>query len=254
MVTLRRWADVGLWVAVCVLAKISLRRPKTTFARLTQSQAISQSKAFSSLSMRDTNKFHFFFHFFETLFYHFLYHGDQMFSWWIICRWRAVKFEMHLCSSGMNSDLRECCFWGLCKPVIASTDLWPQEMFTFWKCMQMVAHLHGLVRKQFQCHPGGRLRLSWGACGASCTRASCRSDRPTNCSDVIFWNNLTGLDGRLQRWIFWTPRVKFLICPPYYWAIPRDEGAAKVVHTGRVRVMARILPNYRSRHTYRHST
>ena len=37
--------DVGLWVAVCFLAKISFHRPtcKTTFARLTQSQAISQS-------------------------------------------------------------------------------------------------------------------------------------------------------------------------------------------------------------------
>ena len=67
IVTLRCWADVGLWVAVCVLAKISLRRPKTTFARLTQSEAISQSIAFSSLSMRDTNKFYFF-SFFETLF------------------------------------------------------------------------------------------------------------------------------------------------------------------------------------------
>ena len=35
MVTMRGWADVGLWVAVCFLAKISLHRPKTTFARLT---------------------------------------------------------------------------------------------------------------------------------------------------------------------------------------------------------------------------
>ena len=38
------WADVGLWVAVCFLAKIFLLRPtcKTTFASLTQSQEISQ--------------------------------------------------------------------------------------------------------------------------------------------------------------------------------------------------------------------
>ena len=36
--------------AVCFLAKISLHRPKTTFRRLTRSQAISQSIAFSSLS------------------------------------------------------------------------------------------------------------------------------------------------------------------------------------------------------------
>ena len=32
-------------------------------------------------------------------------------------------FEIHLCSSGVNSDLGECSFLGLCKPVIASTDL-----------------------------------------------------------------------------------------------------------------------------------
>ena len=58
-----RRADVGLWVAVCFLAKISLHRPafKTTFARSTQSQAISQSfRVFISFrSMRDTTFFHF---------------------------------------------------------------------------------------------------------------------------------------------------------------------------------------------------
>ena len=63
------WADVGLWVAVCFLAKISLHRPtcKTTFARLTQSQAISLSfRVFISFrSMRDTT----FFHFSKLLFY-----------------------------------------------------------------------------------------------------------------------------------------------------------------------------------------
>ena len=63
------WADVGLWVAVCFLAKISLHRRtcKTTFARLTQSQAISQSfRAFISFRWRrDTT----FFSFLETLFY-----------------------------------------------------------------------------------------------------------------------------------------------------------------------------------------
>ena len=58
--------------------------------------------------------------------------------------------------------------------VQASDCIWPQEMFTFWKCMQMVARLRGLVWKQFWCHPGGRVRLSWEACcRASCTGASC---------------------------------------------------------------------------------
>ena len=89
--------DVGLWVAVCFLAKISFHRPtcKTTFARLTQSQAISQSFRFfiTFRSMRDTT----FFHFSKLIFctkYRFFYHGDQKMSWW--CRWRAVNFEIHL--------------------------------------------------------------------------------------------------------------------------------------------------------------
>ena len=49
VITVRVWADIGLWVAVCFLRKF-LYLYKTTFARLTQSQAISQSIAFSSLS------------------------------------------------------------------------------------------------------------------------------------------------------------------------------------------------------------
>ena len=81
------WADVGLWVAVCFLAKISLHRPtcKTTFASLTQSKASSQSfRVFISFrSMRDTN----FFHFSKLFFiqnYRFLYHGDPKISWWTL--------------------------------------------------------------------------------------------------------------------------------------------------------------------------
>ena len=87
VVTWAESADVGLWVAVCFLAKISLHRStcKTTFARLTQSQAISQSfRVFISFrSMRDTTFFHF-----SKLFliqnYRFLYHGDQKISWWTL--------------------------------------------------------------------------------------------------------------------------------------------------------------------------
>ena len=75
----RGWADVGLWVAVCFLAKISLHRPtcKTTFAHLTQSRAISQSfRVFITFrSMRDTT----FFSFFET---HFLYKIPLLLPWW----------------------------------------------------------------------------------------------------------------------------------------------------------------------------
>ena len=193
----RGWADVGLWVAVCFLAKISLHRPtcKTTFARLTQSRAISLSfRVFITFrSMRDTT----FFHFSKLIFctkYPFFYHGDQKMSWW--CRWRAVNFEIHLWSSGMNAD----CIWrsisiqhvqieaGLnsdpgndsfsveirdakhvdrsiltsrCRStqvklytgLIASIDLWPQEMFTFSEMLALVQSER--VWKQFQC-----LRLS----------------------------------------------------------------------------------------------
>ena len=103
------WADVGLqlWVAVCFLAKISLHRRtcKTTFARLTQSQAISQSfRAFISFrSRRDTTFFHF-----SKLF---LYKITVSFTMVIkrspggqACRWRAINFEIHLWSSGKNAD------------------------------------------------------------------------------------------------------------------------------------------------------
>ena len=99
---------------MCFRAKISLHRPtcKTTFARLTQSQAIWQSfRVFTTFrSMRDTTLFHFSKLFFVQN-YRFLYHGDQNISWWRICRyrWRAVNFEImgHLCSSDMKSD----CIW-----------------------------------------------------------------------------------------------------------------------------------------------
>ena len=79
------WADVGLWLAVCFLAKISLHRPscKTTFARLTRSQAISQSFCVSSLSDQweiplfsiSRNSF---------LFKITVYHGDQKICWWTL--------------------------------------------------------------------------------------------------------------------------------------------------------------------------
>ena len=93
---------------MCVLAKNSLRRPATTFARLTQSRAISRSIVFSSLpdQWEIRTSFALLFYF-QTLFYCFPYHGD--------CRWLVVNFKIHLCSSGINSDLGECFLWGLCK-------------------------------------------------------------------------------------------------------------------------------------------
>ena len=192
----RGWADVGLWVAVCFLAKISSHRPtrKTTFARLTQSQAISQSfRVFISFrSRRDTT-------FFSKLFfiqnYRFLYRGDQKISDGQACRWWAVNFEIHLWSSGKNAD---CIFgdrsassmskwrpvWTLtpemipfgtksvtlrmlidlltstmsCRSThvkISSTDLWPQEMFTFSEMLALVESESSFGA--YVCHrrPGG---------------------------------------------------------------------------------------------------
>ena len=126
-------ADVGLWVAVCFLAKISSYWPtcKTTFARLTQSQAISQSfRAFISFrSRRETT----FFHFSKLFFiqnYRFLYHGDQKISWWTSMqvagnqlRNPPVKFRqerwLHIWQSvsttnaaKLHSATAICCTWG----------------------------------------------------------------------------------------------------------------------------------------------
>ena len=157
---------------------MSFRRPTTTFTRWTQSQAITQSIAFSPLSDQWDiiwTSFTFFFIFSKLFLYNYciFYHGDQKISWWIICRWRSVNFEIHLCSSGMNSgcfwrsisiqyvqiepgvnsDLGNGFFWveirdaikacvSTCRStqvkiiykfLIASTDLWPQEMYIFWK-------------------------------------------------------------------------------------------------------------------------
>ena len=96
-----------------------------------------------------------------------------MISWWLgICRWLVVNFNIHLCSSGVDSDLGECFFRGLCKLVIIN---WPptQVMSSFLKMRAMVSGMCGLVWKQFQCHPKGRVRLSREASGASWSRASC---------------------------------------------------------------------------------
>ena len=125
----------------------------TTFARLTQSQAISQAIliAFSSLSDQwERRKSFTFFHLSKLFFIQiccFLYHGDQKINWWRICRWRAVNFEIHLCSSGVISD----CIW---RDLTASSmskfsasvnsDLGSREWFLLarnprrWACRSMI--------------------------------------------------------------------------------------------------------------------
>ena len=200
----RGWAGVGLWVAVCFLAKISSHRPtcKTTFSRLTQSQAISQSfRVFISFrSRRDTT----FFHFSKLFFlqnYRFLLNmvikrspGGQA------CRWRAVNFLIHLWSSGKNAD---CIFgdqsassmskwrpaWTLtpemiplgtksvtlsmlidlltstmsCRSTqvkIASTDLWPQKMFTFSEMLALVESESSFGAYVYHRRPGGSTATS----------------------------------------------------------------------------------------------
>ena len=194
----RGWADVGLWVAVCFLAKISSHRPtcKTTFARLTQSQAISQSfRVFISL-ISDQGEIRLFFIFRNSFLYKITvsftmvikrYPGGQA------CRWRAVNFEIYLWSSSKNADRifgdRSASSKSKWRPAwfltpemipfgtksvtlsmlidlltstmscrstqvkIASTDLWPQEMFTFSEMLALVESER--VGKQFRC-----LRLS----------------------------------------------------------------------------------------------
>ena len=91
----RKFLYIGLHVKPRLHAWHSHRQSRSHFA-------------FSSLS--DQGEIRLFFIFRNSFFiqnYRFLYLGDQKISWWRICRWRAVNFEIHLWSSGMNCD----CIW-----------------------------------------------------------------------------------------------------------------------------------------------
>ena len=160
VVTIRRWADVGLWAAaaVCVLAKISFCGPTATFARLTQSQAISHSRAFSSLSERWEIRTSFtFFHFFETLF------RIIIASFTIVIKRSPNKqsaggrsASKSTCSSGVSSERGVCFFLG---SVQAGDRInWP---LTLWDVYLLGNACNGRVWKQFRCLP-----LSEVACGA----------------------------------------------------------------------------------------
>ena len=127
---MRGWADVGLWAAVCCLAKMSLLRPKTTFARLTQSQAISQSIVFNHFQINERYKRASLFSFFETLFYT---HLPIPLPWWskrsaggrrstskstcVVPAWTLTAFGNRSASSlskfsdRENSDLGNGSFW-----------------------------------------------------------------------------------------------------------------------------------------------
>ena len=183
VVTMRGWADVGLWVAVCFLTKISLHRPtcKTTFARLTQSQAISQAfRVFITFRSRATTFFQFLKLFFSTKL-------PFPLPWWSKdllaenlqvaggqlrnppvhfrrdCIWRSTCIQYVQMEPGVNSDFGNGSFGveirdtkhvdlltsrcrSTCRStqvkiytgLIASTDPWPQEMFTFLEMLPQV--------------------------------------------------------------------------------------------------------------------
>ena len=122
-------------VGSCVLPGEDSHRPtcKTTFARLTQSQAISQSfRVFISFrSMRDTTFFHFL-KLFLIQNYRFLYHGDQKISWWTLqvaggqLRNPPVKFR-HERWLHLAIDQHPAC------PNRGRLELWPRKWFLlFW--------------------------------------------------------------------------------------------------------------------------
>ena len=178
----RGWADVGLWVAVCFLAKISSHRPtcKTRLARLTQSQAISQSfRVFISFtSRRDTTFFHFSKLFFYTKLpfslpwwskdplvdkhagggqstskstcevpartltaYLAIDHPSSMSKWrpaWTLTP-KLIPFPTKSVTLSMLIDLLTSTMsFRSTQAKIASTDLWPQEMFTLSKMLALV--------------------------------------------------------------------------------------------------------------------
>ena len=193
------WANVGLWVAVCFLAKIfyiGLHVNPRLHAWHSHWQSRSHF-AFSSLS--NQWEIRLFFHF-SKLFFKKITVSFTM----VIkrspggpCRWRAVNFEIHLWSSGMNADCiwRSICnqhvqieaglnsdpgndsFWdksvtlsmlidlltSTCRSTqvkIASTDLWPQGMFTFSEMLALVESESNFGA--YVCHrrPGGSLATS----------------------------------------------------------------------------------------------
>ena len=65
------------------------------------------NSCFHIFQINERNDFFNFSKLFFVQIYRLLYHGDQNISWWRICRWRAVNFEIHLCSSDRKSD----CIW-----------------------------------------------------------------------------------------------------------------------------------------------
>ena len=150
---------------MCVLAKISLRRPVTTFARLTQSKAVSQSIMFSSPSDQWYEKVSLLFHFLKLFYicnYRFLYHRDQKISWWRICRWRRGRSTLKSTRvvSAWNLTLENAFGGSVQGGDRINWPLNPGDAYFFkvhangrslaWTCLKM--------RRQFECLPGGCTR------------------------------------------------------------------------------------------------
>ena len=110
VVTMWGWVDVGLWVAVCFLAKF-LYIGRHVKARLHAWHSHRQSRShFALSSLSDLWEMRLF-----SIFRNSFLHKIPVSFTMVIkrspggqaCRWRAVNFEIHLWSSGMNAD----CIW-----------------------------------------------------------------------------------------------------------------------------------------------
>ena len=187
--------------------------------------------------------------------YRFLYHGDQKISWWRIGRWRAVNFEIHLCSSDMksdciwrsisiqyvqidpdvNSDLRNGSFGveirdtkhvdlltsrctctstqvKIYTDLIASTDLWPQGMFTFLEMLAMVESESSFGA--YVCHrrPAGLHRDERSCIGSYILGVDKKTGSQTRLffqSTFLFYHGLSVwvcvLNDLWNLYIFWLP-------------------------------------------------
>ena len=117
--------------------------------------------------------------FFETIFYLFLYQGDQITSLWRTCKWRStpkprwpVVPGWTLTSGNVFGGDRASRHNSM--SMLSGFKFWshqltsdPKRCLLFWKCMQIVEasakHEHGLVSKQFSM--SSRIRRTDGECG-----------------------------------------------------------------------------------------
>ena len=153
------WVDVCVWFGVCVQAKISLHRPTAW------SQAISQSIDFSQLSAsRETRTILSYFFIFSNCSFFCQFIKSPSKSTCVVPAWTLTSENASFWvfasrwTHQRTSDHKRCLsFWNACKWSLACVDL---------------------SESSFGAIQGGRgrekrARMSWQACGCSCTRASC---------------------------------------------------------------------------------